>query len=62
MTALAGLELKHLHTNGLWHNNCRAVAHCFSKSYMPVGHSAILADVICPAWPGILSLFTRVKQ
>ena len=38
------------------------VAHCFSEGYTPVGHSAILADVICPTWPGTLSLFTRVKR
>ena len=38
------------------------VAHCFSEGYTPVGHSAILADVICPAWPGTFSLFTRVKR
>ena len=36
--------------------------HCASKGYMPVGDSAILADVICPAWPGTLPLFPRVKR
>ena len=28
----------------------------------PVGDSTILADVICPTWPGTLSLFPRVKR
>ena len=38
------------------------VAHCSSEGYTPVGDSAILADVICPAWPGTLPLFHRVKH
>ena len=38
------------------------VAHCSSKGYTPVGNSAILADVICPAWPGTFSLFPQVKR
>ena len=29
---------------------------------MPVGNSAILADIICHAWPGTLSLFPQVKR
>ena len=28
--------------------------------YTPVGASAILADIICPVWPGTLPLSSRV--
>ena len=31
------------------------------RATRPVGASAILADVICPAWPRTLPLFPRVK-
>ena len=37
------------------------IAHCSSEGYTPVGDSAVLANVICPAWLGKVSLFPRVK-
>ena len=43
-------------------SDCSNFAHCSSEGYTPVGDSAILTDVICPTWPGTLSLFPRVKR
>ena len=38
------------------------VTHCSSEGYTPVGDSTILADIICPAWLGTLSMFSQVKR
>ena len=37
-------------------------AHYYSEGYTPIGASAILADIICPAWPETFQLSPRVKH